>query len=154
MKADYLKARNAEIAKMKVKGKKNPEIAKTFGLTVKGLDKVLSREEVREILNRSYNKIVSEIEAVTDRVILVAKQLDKKVINPDDKKMSWDANKLILQSHGLLPTQHQSLVHQTFINRQTNIIPPFISELAKKHFGEIIDIGAEDEVEPDNQKER
>lgn len=134
------RARDIGIVKERVAGKSVSEIAKGVGLTVGGVSKVLNRDDIRKMLEREYLRLANAVPEVTENIINSAKSFSKEQ-ESDDKKISWEANKLIAQAHGLLPTSSQSVVHQTFINNQVNqIIPPVIAELAAKHFGGMVNM--------------
>jgi hypothetical protein len=134
------KARDMGIVKEILEGKSDSEIAKGVGLTVSGVRKVRNRDDIRKMLEREYLKMANAVPAVTDKIIGAAESFSKEQ-ESDDKKISWEANKLIAQAHGLLPTSSQSVVHQTFINNQVNqVIPAVIAELAAKHFGGLVNM--------------
>lgn len=138
------RARNIKIAKARVAGKTLAEIGGGFGLKPISVQKVLERDEVKALIEKQYLKLAAMLPEVTDRIIKVSQKLDDSDIEREDKSMSWEANKLIAQSHGLLPSANQSVVHQTFIGQQNNVVvPPIIAELMAKHFGGIIDIKEE-----------
>jgi hypothetical protein len=134
------KARDMGIVKEILEGKSDSEIAKGVGLTVSGVRKVRNRDDIRKMLEREYLKMANAVPAVTDKIIGAAESFSKEQ-ESDDKKISWEANKLIAQAHGIIPTSSQSVVHQTFINNQVNqVIPPVIAELAAKHFGGLVNM--------------
>jgi len=133
--------RDVLIVKKKLEGKNYKEIAKEVSDETgkKVLPSVVSytldREDIQGMLDRQYCKMASALPEATDNIINAAKGFSKEQ-ETEDKKISWEASKLIAQAHGLLPTSNQSVIHQTYINNQHNtIIPPVIAELAAKHFG-------------------
>ena len=141
------KVRDMGIVKDRVAGKKVSEIAREVGLTPAGVSKVLNRDDIRKMLEREYLKLANAVPEVTEKIIGAASEFSKDQ-ESDDKKISWEANKLIAQAHGLLPTSSQSVVHQTFINNQVNqIIPPVIAELAAKHFGGFVNMKSVKELD-------
>jgi hypothetical protein len=136
-----------KLAEDRLNGMSNKEIAKKHGLSASRVEKVLSKEEVVAMLDRAYLKMATAVPEVTNNIIEAALDFRKKrdadgeERTSEDKKISWEANKLIAQAHGMLPTSSQSVVHNTFINQQTNnVIPPVIAELAAKHFGGFVNI--------------
>jgi hypothetical protein len=62
--------------------------------------------------------------------------------------ISWDATKLVTQVLGLSPTAQQSIVHQTYIHSQTNMIDPVIAELMNRHLSPVIDAEILEEPKP------
>lgn len=109
-------------------------------LSKQGVYYVLKKEEISKMLEREYCKIASSVPRVTDNIINAATSFSKDQ-QRDDKQISWEANKLIAQAHGIIPTANQSVVHQTYIQHQTNnIVPQVIADLAAKYFGEAINV--------------
>lgn len=101
---------------------------------------VLRREDISAMLEHEYCRLAAAVPKVTENIINAAHDFDTSQ-GADDKRISWEANKLIAQAHGIIPTAQQSIVHQTYINNQVNtIIPPVIAELAAKHFGGMVNI--------------
>jgi DNA-directed RNA polymerase specialized sigma24 family protein len=136
------KARDVGIVKEILAGKTDSEIAKGVGLTVSGVRKVRNRDDIRKMLEKEYLKMASAVPVATEKIINAAQEFSKDQ-ESEDKKISWEANKLIAQAHGLLPTSSQSVVHQTYINNQVNtIIPPVIAELAAKHFVGLVNMAS------------
>lgn len=118
------------------------EVSKETGLRVtqNTVNNVLKREDINSMLEYEYRRLASCVPVVTTNIINAATSLntDQPV---EDKKISWEATKLIAQAHGVIPTAQQSIIHQTYINNQVNnVIPPVIAELAAKHFGGFINI--------------
>jgi hypothetical protein len=147
------KARDLEIVKERVAGKGITEIGKKVGLTSGGVSKVLNRDDIRRMLEREYLKMASAVPVATENIINAAESFGTDQ-EPDDKKISWEANKLIAQAHGIIPTSSQSVVHQTFINNQVNqVIPPVIAELAAKHFGGLVNMTSVKVLEGSENKE-
>jgi len=139
-----LRARNLSVAKKAVQGKSPKQISKEIeketgkALSVNSVRNVLAKDEIKEVLEKAYCKLASAVPKVTDNIIEAAESFEP---GDESQKISWEANKLIAQAHGLLPTSQQSIVHQTYINTQVNnIIPPVIAELAAKHFGGMINL--------------
>lgn len=118
------------------------EVTKEIGHRVsqQTVDKVLKREDISAMLEQEYCRLAAAVPKVTQNIITAAENLDTSQ-GADDKRISWEANKLIAQAHGIIPTAQQSVVHQTYINNQINtVIPPVIAELAAKHFGGMVNI--------------
>lgn len=152
------KSKYTEIVKKRVAGKSQRAIAREMTasgtpVSLKGVKLILNRDDVKAMLEKQYLKLANSVEKVTDNIIKAAHEF-KKGQESDDKKISWEANKLIAQAHGLLPTANQSIVHQTFINNQYNtIIPPVIAELAAKHFGGLVNMASVKALEGPENKE-
>ena len=154
--------RDRLIISKRVKGKNMTKIAEEITeetgekISFSGVRAILRRDDIKGMLDREYCKLASVVPEATDNIIKAARDFNKydeitnsegkrefkKIVQkPEDKKISWEANKLIAQAHGIIPTANQSIVHQTFINQQNNtIIPPVIAELAQKHFGGFVNI--------------
>lgn len=143
------RSRDVLIAKKRLEGKSVKEISKEVsaetGKKVKAevVSYTLNREDIQGMLDRQYCKMASALPVATENIINAAQDFSKEQ-ESEDKKISWEASKLIAQAHGLLPTSNQSVIHQTYINQQNNtIIPPVIAELAAKHFGGFANIPIE-----------
>lgn len=150
------RSRDVLIAKKRLEGKSVKEISKEVSLETgkKVLPQVvnytLNREDIQGMLDRQYCKMASALPVATENIITAAQDFSKEQ-ESEDKKISWEASKLIAQAHGLLPTSNQSVIHQTYINQQNNtIIPPVIAELAAKHFGGFANIPKAIDVEVSN----
>lgn len=143
-KFDYEK-RKSIIVREALKGKSKREIAKVceeegVKCHYNTVQQVMNNDDVQKVLKKSYYRMAGAVTTSVNNIIKAANAFDKKQ-ETDDKKISWEANKLIAQAHGLLPTNTQSIVHQTYIANQTNnVIPPIIAELAAKHFGGMIKV--------------
>jgi len=156
--AGTLKARNLLIAKKHIEGKSHPTIAKEISkITGKEIKpqtvmRILQKDEIKAVLEKAYCKLAGAVPKVTDNIIEAAESFTPGV--DENNKIAWEANKLIAQAHGLVPTAQQSIVHQTYIQNQTNnLIPPVIAELAKKHFGGMINLNNIIEMKEDAEKE-
>lgn len=150
------RSRDVLIVKKRLEGKSIKEIAKEVSLETgkkvlpQVVDYTLNRDDIQGMLDRQYCKMASALPEATDNIINAAKDFSKEQ-ESEDKKISWEASKLIAQAHGLLPTSNQSVIHQTYINQQNNtIIPPVIAELAAKHFGGFANIPKAIDVEVSN----
>lgn len=139
-----LRVRNLAVAKKAIQGKSVGQISKEIeketgrALSPNAVRNVLAKDEIKEVLEKAYCKLASAVPKVTDNIIGAAEAFEP---GDETQKISWEANKLIAQAHGLLPTSQQSIVHQTYINTQVNnLIPPVIAELAAKHFGGMINL--------------
>lgn len=158
-KFDYEK-RKAIIIKEALKGRTVKDITKACKeqgviCSPSTVYQVMNKDEVQKIIKRAYYRMASSVPKAVDNIVKAADAFDVKQ-ESEDKKISWEANKLIAQSHGLLPTSTQSVVHQTYIQHQTNtVIPPVIAELAAKHFGGMINItpNTPNEVRDEGRKE-
>ena len=145
-KFDYEK-RKSIIVREALKGKSKREIAKVceeegVKCHYNTVQQVMNNDDVQKVLKKSYYRMAGAVTKSVDNIIKAADAFDKKQMS-EDKKISWEANKLIAQAHGLLPSNTQSIVHQTYIANQTNnVIPPIIAELAAKHFGGMIKVNA------------
>lgn len=101
---------------------------------------ILSRENVQKIIEEQHSRLIAVLPKATDNIINAVNSFDKKQ-DLEDKKISWEATKRVSESAGTL-SANQSVVHQTFIQQQNNVvIPPVIAKLMEKHFGGIIDMG-------------
>ncbi len=156
--AGTLKARNLLIAKKHIEGKSHPTIAKEISkITGKEIKpqtvmRILQKDEIKAVLEKAYCKLAAAVPKVTDNIIDAAESFTPGT--DEDNKIAWEANKLIAQAHGLVPTAQQSIVHQTYIQNQTNnLIPPVIAELAMKHFGGMINLNNIIEMKEDAEKE-
>ena len=107
--------------------------------SLRTVNRVLKRDDVKALIDLEYLRMAAVVPSATDNVIAAALSLTSDLpLDDTEKKIAWEANKLIMQAHGLLPSNHISIVHQTYIaNQTTNLIPPFIAELAKRHFGAV-----------------
>lgn len=136
-------ARDAYIIEGIVNGKGPVQItrelnASGYPITHSRVSQIKSRPDIVLMIKECYERLASVVPDATDRIIKAAGQFSTDQAG-DDKKISWEANKLIAQAHGLLPAASQSIVHQTYIqNQTTNVIPPVIDALLTKHFGGMI----------------
>jgi len=162
--------RDRLIVKKRLEGKSQRQIAKEVAAeTGRRLDQqtvfaVLHREDIQAMLEKEYCRLASAVPQVTSNIIDAALAFDVKQ-DRTIKSVPWEANKLIAQAHGIIPTTHQSIVHQTFNTQINNLVPPIIAELAAKHFGgmlnlqskmdavDAIPIGTEDENASSEGKE-
>lgn len=114
------------------------ELKEEHGLEVGdvAIRNTLRKDNVQEIINKEYIRLADVIPRAVDNIINATYKF--KIggnLSKEDKSITWEATKLVAQSHGLLPTTNQSIVHQTLINQTNNAMPPMIAELLKKHFG-------------------
>lgn len=137
--------RNTIIVKKRIQGKSTRVIAEELTkighpICASQVHNILKKDEIKAMLEKEYCRLATAVPKVTQNIINAANDFSKEQ-ESDDKKISWEANKLIAQAHGMLPTSSQSIVHQTYIQNQVNtIIPPVIAELAAKHFGGFINM--------------
>jgi hypothetical protein len=151
------------VAEGKLNGLEPSEISKDVSrrlkkkVSTKEVNKILSKKEVNEIIDAQYSKMVKALPVATENIIYAASTFRKKGLDSDDKRIAWDATKEIAKSFGTISANTQSVVHQTFIEHQNNvIIPPIIADLMKKHYGGIIDMEEDDapaqrQIEENNQ---
>lgn len=141
--------RDRLIVQKTIEGKTAKEISeectKELGKPVSSavVAQVRNRDDIQGMLDREYCKLASALPKATDNIINATNNFSSGQTS-EDKKISWEASKLVAQAHGLLPTSNQSVIHQTYINQQNNtVIPPVIAELAAKHFGGFANIPIE-----------
>jgi len=142
------------VAQKKLEGKTATAIGRELDMNPGTVKAILKREDVQKILNDACTAIAAEIPKTVKRHIRLANMLEKDYLNKEYLTVAYDANKTMLQSTGVLASAAQSIVHQTFIQQQTNnIIPPVIAQLLQKHYGNTIDV-KEIEYEKEEKEER
>jgi hypothetical protein len=127
---------------MKVKGKTHAEIGKAVDRCRDTVGRILKTEEARDILQACHAEIVRKAPAAVRNIIQAVDGFDEAYKAGDKVKtgISWDATKLVTSIPGLTPTSTPSIIHQTFINQQTNILDPMISNLIARHLSDVVDI--------------
>ncbi len=102
--------------------------------------KILSRDDIRPIMEEQYLKVIGVISEVTDRIISKSRKLDEVLDDKINQNICWEANKLLAQTGGVLIAPNQTNIHQTFITQNNNAIPPVIADLMSRYFGDVIDV--------------
>jgi len=149
-----MKKRDTSIVKKRLEGKSARQIAEEMTqegrkITPNWVYSILKKEEVKEMLEREYCKLASVVPKVTENIIEAAAAFAPGT--DENNKISWEANKLIAQAHGLVPTSQQSIVHQTYINTQVNnVVPDVIRQLAAKHFAGMVNFSSMSSTQIDN----
>uniref|UniRef100_A0A6M3JW41 Uncharacterized protein n=1 Tax=viral metagenome TaxID=1070528 RepID=A0A6M3JW41_9ZZZZ len=140
------KVRDTKIQEKRLEGKSMREIAKEvtieMGVAIgpQAVANVLSRDDIKPIMEAQYLKIIGEIPAVTDRIIAKSRALDERMDDKINQNISWEANKLLAQTGGILIAPNQTNIHATFITQNNNVIPPVIADLMSRYFGDVIDV--------------
>jgi len=139
------RVRDMAIVKKRIEGKSNRTIAKEITrefapITHQRVDYILSRDDIKPIMEKQYLKIMGVVPEVTDRIIAKSRALDENLDDKINQPICWEANKLLAQTAGILIAPNQTNIQNTFITQNNNIVPPVIQDLMKKYFGDIIDI--------------
>ena len=143
---DKTKVRDTMIQAKRLEGKPLRQIAKEVteetGAPIgpQAVANVLTREDIKPIMEAQYLKIIGEIPEVTDRIIKKASALDQRMDDKINQNICWEANKLLAQTGGILIAPNQTNIHQTFITQNNNVIPPVIADLMSRYFGDVIDV--------------
>jgi len=113
------------------------EIGKEVGRCRETVGRLLKTDEAREILRACHSRIVEKAPRAVDNIMKAVDGFDAAYDEGNKVKagISWEATKMITQIPGLSPSPQTSVVHQTFINQQANILDPGISDLIAKHLG-------------------
>jgi hypothetical protein len=130
-----------KVASLKAKGIAQVDIAKTVDRHPRTISRMLKTDEAREILKACHMRIVEKAPKAVENITVAVDGFQAAFKQGDKVQagISWEASKLVTQILGLSPTAQQSIVHQTYINSQTNLIDPVIAELMKKHLAPVID---------------
>ena len=158
--------RNTKIAKMKARGmgptKIHEELQKTGEqLSVEGVKKVLTRPEVRELIEKEKSRLTALVpEAVTnyDHWVKNARMFHLK----EDKEIAFKATTKVLESHGLVSGAPSEQVKIT-IQQSEVILSPVIESMLAGFMGKLreakpiepstIDVEYEVVNEPENTQE-
>ena len=121
------------------------EIGKEVGRCRDTVGRILKTDEAQEIMAACHSKIIEKAPKAVDNILKAVDNFDAAYDGGDkvQASISWEATKLVTQIPGLTPSSQTSIVHQTFINKQLNMIDPTIAELIAKHLGafkEAIDV--------------
>lgn len=128
-----------EVAKRLATGESKSSIARDYDLNHSSVSRFANRSDIQELIKL---ETMNLLDAVPDAVANIKNLVrDMKTTPRDDHKsreLSYKASQKVLESAGILntPTGSQTVVN--IINKQENIIPPIIEELARRHFGGLI----------------
>lgn len=132
--------RDVMIAKRAVDGATNAQISREFDISSGRVSQILNREDIKDIVDRAHARLVSHtlptaVENIHHAVLQYQTTKDKT-----EKDHGFRASEKVLESAGLLAGNSTSIVHQTYIETQTNVMSPVIEKLLQKHFqGFILD---------------
>lgn len=147
------------IAEKSLEGKSNVQISQEMAKTgckisPESVSKILRKDEIKQMIEEQYAIIASTLPKATKNIINAVNSFSTDQ-HKDDKQISWEASKLVAQAHGVLPSAQTSIVHQTYIQNQTNnVIPAVIAELAQKHFGGLINLQSSLDNQEHNQEQK
>ena len=132
-------------ATMRASGKTMREIGEKIDRSIKQVVRILKTDEARDIMKACHSRIISAAPKAVDNILEAVDDFQEayKEGNKVRAGISWEATKLVTQIPGLSPTAQPSIVHQTFINKTTNVIDPMIVELMKRHLSGVVDIEGE-----------
>lgn len=125
--------RDVLIASRLAAGATQTAVAKEFGLSQPMVSVISSRDDIKDIINRAHERIITSTltKAVDNIDHLVTGYKTTK--DKQEKDHGYKATEKVLEAAGLLSSHSQSIVHQTYINQQTNVMNPIINELITKH---------------------
>jgi predicted XRE-type DNA-binding protein len=129
-----LSARDVLITGQLAQGIPQREIAKEFGVSQQYVSVVNNKDEARDIINSAHQRLVTKTLSKAVDNLDYAVQSYRKTKSKQLKDHGYKASEKVLESMGLLTSHAQSIVHQTYIQQQTNVINPIINELINKHF--------------------
>jgi hypothetical protein len=131
----------SKAARLRAGGLSNTDIAKKIDRCRDTVGRMLKTDEAREIMEACHNAMVMKAPKAIENIDTAVEGFQDAYKRGDKVQLgiSWEATKTVTQSLGLSPTAQTSIVHQTFINKQTNLIDPVIAELMKKHLEPVID---------------
>lgn len=127
--------RNVLIAKRYAEGATQREIASEFNITQQEVSHITRKPAMQDIIRRAHERFITNtLDVAVENIDYVVKGYK----GTDDKQLrdhGYDASKKVLEAAGLLSSHAQSIVHQTYIAQQTNVMNPLINDLINKHFG-------------------
>ena len=129
-----LSKRDAFVAGKLVEGVAQRKIAKEVGLTQQAVSYIANKDNVREIVERAHSKLINSTLSTAVANIDFAVNSYQKTKDSQLKEHGYKASEKVLEAAGLLSSHAQSIVHQTYINQQTNVMNPVINDLISKHF--------------------
>lgn len=147
--------RDLKIIEGTVAGKTCEQIGKEVGCAKSTVHKVQHNPDVKTKIQKIYNKLVGEsLDLAASNIAYAIKHYqDRKLQDVKDNqgnvKKVWildeqlrdhgfKASQKLLESAGLLTSHQVSIVHQTFVNQQNNVVSPVINDLISKYFGGVL----------------
>jgi len=130
-----------EVARRLATGESQSSVAKDMGVCHTTISRFSRKEDVRRLIEEETVNLLEVIpDAVENMKTLVREMKDIPKTEHKRRELSYKATQKVLESAGITsaPTTSQTVV--SIVNKQNNFIPPVILELAKKHFGDLVDI--------------
>ncbi len=133
-----------EIAKRLATGETQGSIARSMSMCHTTISRFSRKEDVQRLIAEETRNLLEVVPDAVENIKSLVKEM-KNIPDKDHKRreLSYKASQKVLESAGIMNTPMASQTVVNIINRQENIIPPIIVELARKHFGGIIDIPTE-----------
>ena len=128
-----------EVVKRLAVGESQSSISKDVGLHRSQISRFANREDIKRLVEQEQIRLLDALpDAVnnTKKLVKEMNKLPKRDVN--NRKLSWEASKVIMEAGGVIPT---SRISHTLVNiYQQNFnqfIPPIIQELLDKRNEEL-----------------
>ena len=128
-----------EVAKRLATGESQINIARGYNLNHSSVSRFANRSDVQELIKQETLNLLDAVPDAVENIKSLVRAM--KTIRKDDHKnreLSYKASQKVLESAGIMNTATGSQTVVNIINKQENIIPPIIEELARRHFGGLI----------------
>jgi hypothetical protein len=129
-------------AKLRAQGRSVQDIAKRINRCRDTTYRILKTDEAREIMQRCHSAIMDKAPKAVDNILGAVDDFADAYAEGNKVRagIAWEATKLVTQIPGITPAAQVSIVHQTFINQQNNILDPTISSLIDKYLGSVLSL--------------
>jgi hypothetical protein len=126
-------AREAEVARMKASGASVPVIAETLQCSPATVYNVLSKQEVKELVERETSRLVELVPSAMENLKSLVQGMNR-ARTPEERKLGWEATRKVLESTGLLASGAPSVrVQQLTINQQNiQLVSPVVLEALRR----------------------
>ncbi len=125
-------------------GESQGSIARDLGMCHTTISRFSRKEDVQKLIEEETHNLLEVVPDAVENIKALVREM-KSIPKTDHKRreLSYKASQKVLESAGIMNTPSASQTVVNIVNRQENLIPPIITELARKHFGGIIDIPTE-----------
>ena len=128
-----MKPRDVLVATRLAEGVPQREIAAEAGVSQQYVSCLKRRDDIKVIIEKAHEKLIkSSLGASVENIDHVVKNY-RTTTDEAEKEHGFKASVKVLEAAGLLSSHSQSVVHQTYINQQTNVTNPVIDALISKH---------------------
>jgi hypothetical protein len=136
-------------ATMRAAGASYREVGKAINRGRHAASALLKTDAAIEIMQACHAELIRSVPKAVGNIVVAVDDFTKAYSEGNKVRagIAWEATKLVTQIPGLTPSNQTSIVHQTFINNQTNVLDPTIAALIKEHLSGYIN-SIEIEAEP------